>query len=92
MFWELIGFAAATLTMFSFIPQIIKVLKTKSAHDVSLATIIQLASGVCLWIVYGLHLRSIVIIVANIITLGSLIILLFLYFRYRKISCKNQDV
>jgi len=29
MFWSVIGIAAAILTMFSFIPQIIKVVKTK---------------------------------------------------------------
>ncbi|MDD5195573.1 MAG: SemiSWEET family transporter [Candidatus Omnitrophica bacterium] len=84
MLWEFIGFAAATLTMFSFIPQIIKVIKIKSSHDVSLITLIQLSAGVSLWIIYGLHLRSRVIIVANAATLLSLLVLLFLYFLYRK--------
>lgn len=73
---------AATLTMFSFIPQIIKVLKKKSAKDVSPITLFQLSLGVSLWIAYGIHLKNAVIITANLITLLTLIILLFLYFSY----------
>lgn len=82
MFWQVIGSSAAVLTMFSFIPQIIKVVKTKSAKDVSLFTLLQLSLGVSLWIAYGLHLRNIIIIAANSLTLLSLIVLLYLYFNY----------
>jgi len=83
MFWEIVGATAAILTMFAFIPQIIKVTRTKSAHDVSLMTLLQLSLGVALWIVYGISLKNRVIIIANGITLTSLVILLFLYFIYR---------
>lgn len=80
--WILIGLSAASLTMFAFIPQIIKALKTKSVKDVSLVTLLQLSLGVSLWIIYGIHLRDAIIITANSITLFSLIILLILYFCY----------
>jgi len=82
MLWSIIGSSAAILTMFSFIPQIIKVIKTKSAKDVSLVTLFQLSLGVSLWIVYGIYLKDIIIITANSVTLTTLIILLFLYFNY----------
>jgi MtN3 and saliva related transmembrane protein len=82
MFWSIIGSSAAVLTMFSFIPQIIKTMKTKSAKDVSLLTLFQLSLGVSLWIVYGIYLKNIIIITANSVTLTTLIILLFLYFNY----------
>jgi len=82
MFWVILGSSAAALTMFSFIPQIIKVIKTKSAKDVSLLTILQLSLGVSLWIIYGINLRNTIIIIANSVTLTTLIILLFLYFNY----------
>jgi len=84
MFWEFIGILAASLTMFSFVPQIIKIIRLKSSKDVSPIMIFQLSLGVFLWILYGLHLKNIVIILANTITLSSLIILLFLYFKYAK--------
>ena len=80
MFWTAIGSSAAILTMFSFVPQIIKIINTKSAKDVSLTTLIQLSLGVSLWITYGIHLKNTIIIIANSITLITLIILLSLYF------------
>ena len=82
MFWRIIGLTAATLTMFAFIPQIIKILKTNSVRDVSVTTLLQLAIGVTLWILYGWHLKDAIIITANSITLVSLITLLILYFKY----------
>ncbi|MBU3958836.1 MAG: SemiSWEET transporter [Candidatus Omnitrophica bacterium] len=84
MFWSIIGSTAAVFTMFAFIPQIIKVLKTKSVKDVSLVTLLQLSLGVTLWIAYGIHLKDAIIITANSITLVTLIILLCLYFNYRR--------
>ena len=82
MFWIIIGSTAAFLTMFAFIPQIFKALKTKSVKDVSLITLLQLSLGVSLWISYGIYLKNVIIITANSVTLVSLIILLILYFFY----------
>ena len=78
----ILGFSAACLTMFAFIPQIIKAFKSKSVKDVSPVTLFQLSLGVLLWIAYGIHLKDAIIIIANTVTLLSLIILLFLYFSY----------
>lgn len=82
MFWSIIGSMAAILTTFSFIPQIVKVWKNKSAKDVSLVTILQLSCGVSFWIAYGIHLKDAIIIAANSVTLMTLLILLYLYFNY----------
>jgi len=84
MFWFLLGITAASLTMFSFIPQIIKAKRTKSIGDVSVFTLFQLSLGVSLWIIYGLHLKDPIIILANSVTLISLITLLILYYNYEK--------
>jgi len=82
MLWTIIGASAATLTMFSFIPQIIKAFKTRSVRDVSEITLFQLSAGVFLWILYGIHLKDAVIIIANLVTLASLGVLLFLYVKF----------
>lgn len=82
MLWTFIGGLAATLTMFSFVPQIAKSLKTRSVKDVSELTLFQLSSGVFLWIVYGIYLKNWVIITANVVTLTTLAVLIFLYFKY----------
>jgi len=86
MFWTLIGAMAATLTMFSFIPQIARSLRTKSVKDVSPVTLFQLASGVLLWIIYGVYRKDPILIWANAVTLISLSVLIFLYFKYGRIK------
>jgi len=84
MFWVFIGASAAVLSSLSFIPQIIKVLATKSAKDLSLVTLIQFSTGTSLWLAYGVHLKNAIIIIANAFTLINLLGLLLLYFLYRK--------
>jgi MtN3 and saliva related transmembrane protein len=84
MLWTFVGALAATLTMFSFIPQIARVLRTRSVRDVSPVTLFQLSSGVFLWIIYGVARRDAIIIGANLITFASLAVLIFLYFKYKK--------
>lgn len=82
MIWSIIGMSAATLTMFSFVPQIVKIKRTKSSKDVSRGTLLQLSAGVFLWIIYGIARHDLIIIVANVITLSSLIILLYFSYLY----------
>lgn len=65
----LIGFMAATLTTIAFVPQVIKVWKTRSARDVSLGMYALFTIGVALWLIYGLLIGSWPVIVANSITL-----------------------
>ncbi|MCK9433032.1 MAG: SemiSWEET family transporter [Candidatus Omnitrophica bacterium] len=86
MLWTFIGALAATLTMFSFIPQIARSLRTRSVKDVSPVTLFQLSSGVFLWMVYGIARRDPIIIGANLITFITLAILIFLYFKYKNNS------
>ncbi len=82
MFWDIIGILAAGLTTFSLVPQISKVLKTKSAYDVSPVMLLQFSLGVSLWAVYGIHLKNTIIITANLITLITISILFVLYLKY----------
>ncbi|MFH1287595.1 MAG: SemiSWEET family transporter [bacterium] len=82
--WKVIGFFAASLTMFGFVPQIVKMFKTKSVENVSLLTLIQISIGVFLWALYGFHLKDIVIIFANMTTFFTLIIAMFFYFKFKK--------
>ncbi len=83
MFWKIIGITAACLTMFGFIPQIIKIYKTKSAKDISLFALLQFTLGISLWILYGIHLKDAIIIVANAVSVSTLFIALILYFKYK---------
>jgi len=82
MDWEIIGYAAAALTMFGFLPQLVKMVRTKSVDDVSLFMMLQMGLGVFLWLVYGLHIENSPLIVANTVNLAILALGLFVYLRY----------
>jgi len=90
MFWVIIGAVAATLTMLSFVPQIIRSLRTKSVKDVSPVTLFQLSAGVFLWIIYGIYRKDPILIIANTVTLITLAILLYLYFKYGLMSSRQR--
>jgi MtN3 and saliva related transmembrane protein len=85
--WYALGAVAATLTSFGFVPQIVKMWRTKSVRDVSPLMIAQFIAGVVLWTVYGVHLGDPVIIAANVVSLSTLAITLTIYLRFfRKAS------
>ena len=81
---EIIGFVAGGLSSALFIPQIIKILKEKSAEEISLLTCIIgiLSSGLWLW--YGIVQDHISMIVTNIIAALATMVLLVLKFIYNK--------
>ena len=82
MEWYIIGILAALLTTFGFVPQILKMINTRSAKDVSIVTLYQFSAGVILWALYGFHLRDNIIIAANSITLITLAVAIGFYHRY----------
>jgi MtN3 and saliva related transmembrane protein len=81
--WTIIGVAAAALTSFSFLPQVNKMWRRKSARDVSNITMFQLTAGNGLWLAYGVGRHDPVIIGANIIAISILIVGIVLYYRYQ---------
>ena len=84
MVWTVIEITAALLTMFGFVPQVVKMRKTKSAEDVSGFTLIQFSIGAALWILYGGHLGDAIIISANSVSLVVVLTALALYVRLGK--------
>ena len=82
-FVEILGFVAAFLTTASFIPQAVKVIKTKHTQDLSLYMYSMFFVGVGLWLVYGIIINSIPIILANFITLIFSGIILFMKIKYK---------
>ena len=66
---ELLGLAAAFLTTFGFVPQVIKMVKTKDTSSISLSMYVVLVTGVSLWLVYGILLQRPAIILANSVSM-----------------------
>jgi MtN3 and saliva related transmembrane protein len=65
---QFIGPLAAILTTISFIPQAVKVIKTKDTSGISLGMYIAFVLGVFLWIVHGWYIQDYNLIIANAIT------------------------
>jgi MtN3 and saliva related transmembrane protein len=78
----LTGLVAGTLTTIAFLPQLVKTWRSKSARDVSLGMLITFCTGVFLWFLYGLFIRSLPVILANAVTLMLAGIILVLKIKY----------
>ena len=78
----LIGLIAAICTTSSFLPQMTKTLKSKRTKDISLLMYAILATGLFLWLVYGLILRDYPLILANGISFSLAMCVLFLKIKH----------
>lgn len=83
---EILGFTAALLTTISFLPQAIKVWKTRSAEDLSLAMFLLFTIGVFLWLIYGIMINNYPVIISNSFTL--VFALSILAFKVKEIRSK----
>ncbi|HSL89204.1 MAG TPA: SemiSWEET transporter [Ignavibacteriaceae bacterium] len=72
------GYLAAFCTTASFLPQVIKVFKTKHTKDISLGMFLLMTAGVSFWLVYGLLISSPPIIMANTVTVVLSFYILFM--------------
>ena len=76
-----IGLVAAFCTTASYIPQIRKIWATGETEDISLKMFLILATGIALWVVYGVLQADTVIILANGVSLAFLSAILFFKLR-----------
>lgn len=67
---EILGWVAAVCTTFAFIPQVLKISRTRSVKDISVLMYLIFCSGLFMWIIYGLYLKSLPLILANVATFG----------------------
>ncbi|HVY98224.1 MAG TPA: SemiSWEET transporter [Dongiaceae bacterium] len=76
--FEAIGLIGACLTTFSFLPQAIRIWRTRSARDVSLVMYVMMTTGSVMWLIYGLLIGSPALIVSNgvgVVMVGSVLAL-----------------
>lgn len=84
----IIGVIAGICTTVSFIPQIIKILKTKHVRDISLYMFVILTFGIFLWLIYGILLGKFPIILANSTSFALCLFIIMCKFIYRDRSKK----
>lgn len=80
---ELLGLVAGLFTTIAFVPQVVKIWRSKHAHDISLAMFLLFSAGVALWIVYGFIIASLPVILANSVTLVLALAILIMKLRFR---------
>ncbi len=80
---EIIGFVAAVLTTSAFVPQVYKTWKSKSAESLSLTMYLVFFVGIIMWLIYGIHIKSLAMIFANTVTGILALLLIFFKIRYK---------
>lgn len=79
---SLIGLAAACVTTLCWIPQAWRLIRTRDTRAISLPAYSALTFGILLWLVYGVMLGDLPLILSNSVTLGLLLTIVALKFRY----------
>lgn len=78
-----LGLIAGALTTVAFIPQVVKIWKSRHTQDISLGMFSIFSVGVFLWLLYGIQLGAFPIILANGITLVLSLTILVFKLRYK---------
>lgn len=79
---EILGYAAGAMTAFTFLPQVVKTWRSKSAKDISLNMFLIAFTNEIMWLVYGVMLNNWVIISTNAVMLIMSGIMIWLKVRY----------
>ena len=82
---NIVGTAGGIVSSVTFLPQVIKIWKTKSAKDLSMGTLMFLVLNVSLWLLYGILTNLYPIIITNGIVLSMVFIMV-----YFKLTFKEQ--
>lgn len=77
-----VGAAGAVLTTICWLPQAVRVVRTKDTRAISLATNLIFATGILLWLIYGIALMNWPLIAANAISMMFTLVIIFMKLRY----------
>lgn len=66
----MIGLLAGALTTLSFLPQVIRTFRTRSAKDLSWGWLLLFGTGLAGWLVYGSLTSDVAIIATNAVTIA----------------------
>ena len=79
---ETLGIIAGAFTTLSFLPQVIRVLRLKSAREISRTFTIFYVLGIGLWLIYGLWLGLLPVVLWNSVSLVLAGLLLWAKVKY----------
>jgi MtN3 and saliva related transmembrane protein len=79
---ELVGFVAATCTTVAFLPQVVKIWRTRKTEGISLSMYVIFCTGLALWLAYGLLISAWPVVASNVVTLLLAMFILGMKLRY----------
>lgn len=79
---EIVGFFAGTLTTLCWMPQTIKIFRSRDARSISLITQVTFVAGCLLWLTYGVLIGSASIVLFNSVTIALNLMMIVLKLRY----------
>jgi MtN3 and saliva related transmembrane protein len=82
---QVLGYAACAVTALTFLPQVIKTWKEKSAKNVSLMMFIIAFINEVMWIAYGVLQKDDVIVITNVIMITMCSIMIGLKLKYKNV-------
>ena len=77
-----LGTVAGFFTTIAFLPQVLKVLRSRAARDISLGMYAILLIGIVCWVAYGWILSIWPVIIANGVTLVLVLIVIAMKLRW----------
>ncbi|MEN9503523.1 MAG: hypothetical protein RI964_2808 [Pseudomonadota bacterium] len=66
---DVLGLVAASLTSLSFLPQVIKTVRSRDTTSISLFMYSLFVTGVGCWLIWGIMVNQVPVIIANVVTL-----------------------
>ncbi len=84
LIFEALGIVAGLCTNISFIPQILRIRKLRSAEEFSLLFLAILLSGAGLWLLYGVFIDSLAVKAANAVAFVEVLTIIISKLKYRK--------
>lgn len=82
---QVLGYSACVVTALTFLPQVVKTWKEKSAKNVSLMMFIIAFVNEVMWIAYGVLQQDNVIVITNVIMISMCSIMIGLKLKYRNV-------
>ena len=80
---EIIGLIAAVLGIISFVPQVVKIWQTRSVKDISYVMYLIYTTSLILWLIYGIMIKSLPIILAELFTLIFVLMILVMKYMWK---------
>jgi MtN3 and saliva related transmembrane protein len=79
---DAVGMIGAVLTTVCWLPQAVKIIRSRDTRAISLAGTLAFTIGIVFWLIYGLALVDWPLITSNVVTLALMLVIVTLKLRH----------